>query len=91
MQILVSAHCINIRDSMVYRTQSRKPSLRLSMGISDEIEDTKIAIDETKISEIEATKRRIVSSMVLTEVMKQVLFFIPWKELPKFEGIEKGV
>ena len=32
--------------------------LRLSMGISDEIEDATIAIDETKISEIEATKRR---------------------------------
>ena len=28
------------------------------MGISDEIEDATIAIDETKISEIEATKRR---------------------------------
>ena len=27
-------------------------SLRLSMGISDEIEDATIAIDETKISEI---------------------------------------
>ena len=33
-------------------------SLRLSMGISDEIEDATIAIDGTKISEIEATKRR---------------------------------
>ena len=31
-------------------------SLRLFMGISDEIEDVTIAIDETKISEIEATK-----------------------------------
>ena len=29
--------------------------LRLSMGISDEIEDATIAIDEKKISEIEAT------------------------------------
>ena len=28
----------------------------LSMGISDEIEDATIAIDEMKISEIEATK-----------------------------------
>ena len=28
------------------------------MGISDEIEDATIAIDETKISEIEATKQR---------------------------------
>ena len=28
------------------------------MGISDEIEDATIAFDETKISEIEATKRR---------------------------------
>ena len=28
------------------------------MGISEEIEDATIAIDETKISEIEATKRR---------------------------------
>ena len=35
-----------------------KETLRLSMGISDEIEDATIAIDETKISEIEATKRR---------------------------------
>ena len=29
--------------------------------------------------------------MVLTEDMKQVLFFFPRKELPKFEAIEKGV
>ena len=29
------------------------------MGISDEIEDATIAIDETKVSEIEATKRRL--------------------------------
>ena len=28
------------------------------MGISDEIEDATIAIDETKISEIKATRRR---------------------------------
>ena len=33
----------------------------------------------------------IVSWMVLTEDMKQVLFFTPRKELPKFETIEKGV
>ena len=31
---------------------------RLSMGNSDKIEDAAIAIDETKMSEIEATKRR---------------------------------
>ena len=67
MQILVSAHWINIMESMVYRTQSRKPSLRLSMGISDEIEDTKIAIHETKISEIEATKRRFRNYCVQTK------------------------
>lgn len=33
--------------------------LRLSVGISDEIEDAMMAIDETKISKIEATKRQL--------------------------------
>ena len=33
--------------------------VRLFMGISDETEDATIAVDETKISEIEATKRRL--------------------------------
>ena len=33
----------------------------------------------------------IVSSMVLTEDRKQMLFFIPQKELPKFVAVEKGV
>ena len=33
-------------------------SVRLSMGTSDEIEDATITIDKTKVSEIEATKRR---------------------------------
>ena len=33
--------------------------MSLSMSISDEIKDATIAIDETKISEIEATKRRL--------------------------------
>ena len=41
--------------------------LRLSMGISDEIEDATIAIDETKISEIEATKRRFRNYCVQTK------------------------
>ena len=38
--------------------------LRLSMGISD---DATIAIDETKISEIEATKRRFRNYCVQTK------------------------
>ena len=33
----------------------------------------------------------IVSPMVLTEDMKQMLLFNHRKELPKFEAIEKGV
>ena len=37
------------------------------MGISDEIEDPTIAIDETKISEIEATKRRFRNYCVQTK------------------------
>ena len=37
------------------------------MGISDEIEDATIAIDETKISEIEATKRRFRNYCVQTK------------------------
>ena len=36
------------------------------MGISEEIEDATIAIDETKISEIEATKRRFRNYCVQT-------------------------
>ena len=42
-------------------------TLRLFMGISDETEDATIAIDETKISEIEATKRRFVNYCVQTK------------------------
>ena len=42
-------------------------SVRLFMGISDEIEDATIAIDETKISEIEATKRRFRNYCVQTK------------------------
>ena len=38
-----------------------------SMDISDEIEDATIAIDETKISEIEATKRRFRNYCVQTK------------------------
>ena len=57
---------------------------------------TAFAIAEVTESELEddnlgLNKFWIVSSMVLTEDMKQVLFFIPRKELPKFEAIEKGV
>ena len=39
------------------------------MGISDEIEDAMIAIDETKISEIEATKRRFRNYCVQTKYL----------------------
>ena len=39
------------------------------MGISDEIEDATIAIDETKISEIEATKRRFRNYCVQTKYL----------------------
>ena len=41
--------------------------MRLSKGISDEIEDATISIDETKISEIEATKRRFRNYCVQTK------------------------
>ena len=37
------------------------------MGISDEIEDATIAIDETKISEIEATKQQFRNYCVQTK------------------------
>ena len=37
------------------------------MGISDKIEDATIAIDETKISEIEVTKRRFRNYCVETK------------------------
>ena len=37
------------------------------MGISGEIEDTVIAIDETKISEIEVTKRQFRNYCVQTK------------------------
>ena len=39
----------------------------LSMRISDEIEDATIAIDETKISEIEATKQQFRNYCVQTK------------------------
>ena len=39
------------------------------MGISDEIEDAMIAIDETKLSEIEATKRRFRNYCVQTKYL----------------------
>ena len=44
--------------------------MSLSMSISDEIEDATIAIDETKISETEATKRRIRNYCVQTKKLK---------------------
>ena len=44
--------------------------MRLSMGISDEIEDATIAIDETKISEIEATKRRFRQNISQSDLRK---------------------
>ena len=40
------------------------------MGISDEIEDATIAIDETKISEIEATKRRFRQNISQSDLRK---------------------
>ena len=45
-------------------------SMSFSMSISDEIEDATIAIDETKISETEATKRRIRNYCVQTKKIK---------------------
>ena len=42
--------------------------MSLSMSISDEIKDATIAIDETKISEIEATKRRFRNYCVQTNI-----------------------
>ena len=50
--------------SLALRALSRLEGL--SMGISDEIEDATIAIDETKISEIEVTKRRFRNYSVQT-------------------------
>ena len=47
MNIGISATCLHCVTCRVH--------LRLSKGVSDEIEDATISIDETKISEIEAT------------------------------------
>ena len=56
---------------ILFRNGSRQlipfENKQLSMGISDEIEDATIAIDETKISEIEATKRRFRNYSVQTK------------------------
>ena len=56
---------------ILFRNGSRQlipiENKQLSMGISDEIEDATIAIDETKISEIEATKRRFRNYRVQTK------------------------
>ena len=47
-----------INGTYPFKFPLKAVKLRLSMGISDEIDDATIAIDETKISEIEVTKRR---------------------------------
>ena len=46
---------ISITSRSTVTFNSTLPLMSLSMGISDETEDAAIAIDETKISEIEAT------------------------------------
>ena len=59
MNIDISATCLHCVTCRVH--------LRLSKGVSDEIEDATIYIDETKISEIEATKRRFRNCCVQTK------------------------
>ena len=50
---------LQITDLCFARRDNWDLAVSLSMGIFDKIEDPMIAIDETKISEIEVTKRPV--------------------------------